>query len=38
MTEVIDSGGPVVSRTEIEIAAPAAVWDVLTTVEEAERP
>jgi hypothetical protein len=31
MSEVIDAGAPVVSRTEIEIAAsPEVVWDVLT--------
>jgi hypothetical protein len=31
MTELIDVGAPVVSRTEIEIAAPPeVVWDVLT--------
>ena len=31
MTELIDTGAPVVSRTEIEMAAPPeVVWDVLT--------
>ena len=31
MTELIDAGAPVVSRTEIEIAArPEVVWDLLT--------